>query len=125
MNNEIVYWGKPDDEELTHEDRDEAIRAILDGYEKLPDTITIAGFKRMDMSSHIKLLSPLEYCLEILNEEYGRPGGDDDDPTPAMIEAEERFKKVLEKEYVPYLCDIVRKEDVDVKVWLEEQGEAK
>jgi hypothetical protein len=119
---EIVFWGAEDDGNLSHEDIDEAIEEVLDGApcgiaDRLP-IITMCGFARMPVS--MSTLSPLEHCLEHLDEEYGDPDGDSDKPTPAMLEAEKVFLAVIQTEYKSWTCEVVERRKINVADWIKE-----
>ena len=112
------YWGLEDADRLYHDDKDEAIEAILEGMEPETETIEICGFTQMDIS--VSWLSPLEDILERLDEEYGDPDGDYTKPTEAMKEAEKAFLAVIKKEYTSYMCEVVCRETVNVNEWIKE-----
>lgn len=112
------YWGLEDADRLYHDDKDEAIEAILEDMEPEPETIEICGFVTMEIN--VKGYDPLEDILERLDEEYGDPDGDPTKPTEAMIEAEKAFLAVIEKEYTSYMCEIVCRETVNVNEWIKE-----
>ena len=120
MSAKIVYWSVTEDERLTHTDRDDAILLYLDTYDvaHLPATITVTGYARMNVSVRADLA--LERVLEVMDEEYGDPDGDGNEPTPAMIAAAETFARAIEAEYVPWWCVPVHSETVDVLEWVRE-----
>jgi len=112
----IECWDEPDREDLRFSDRDEAIEAILDAMDDpLPEKITICGYARMKVS----LSGILEDILERLDEEYSDPDGNPTDPTDAMKKAEADFIAVMEREYEPWMCEEVCREEVNVSEWIE------
>ena len=84
---------------------------------RLPDTITITAFRRpkLNLGTH----NPLEFVLEELDEEYADPediiGAD---ATPAMIEAEKEFLKIVYDEYSPWRADKSHHVTVNTADWI-------
>lgn len=128
MSDKIEYWGERDDEVLLHDNKDDAIRDILESYSPegykpidFPEKITICGFKRVDVdySSIRPPVRLLEYVIDTLDEEYGDPNECElSEFTPAMLEAQRVFLSVIEKEYKPYRCEVAVTEEIDVQAWL-------
>ena len=85
----------------------------------LPDTITITAFRRPKLD--IGKFNPLEFVLEELDEEYADPedirGAD---ATPAMIEAEKEFLKIVLDEYSPWRADKSHHVTVNLADWIRE-----
>ena len=114
---EPILWGGCDDEVLEFSNEYDLIERIL-GYmhPPLPEKITICGFARMDVSA--MGLNPLEDCLEKLDEEYLGPDSEYSKPTESMKKAEKRFLKVIEKEYIPWMCEEVCRKEIVVAEWI-------
>ena len=120
------FWTCVDGEEiLRHETRDEAIEAYLDDcfnvpakFSDLPETVTLHGFSPMKVS--VGSCGALESMLESLDEEYANPDGDPTKPTEKMRTAEAAFIAVVESEYVPWMCEEVASEEVNVMEWVKE-----
>jgi hypothetical protein len=117
------FWGEPESESLNAEDRDDAIEQILDEMDcpasELPEKVIIAGFSRMEVTN-ISFLLPLEIILERLDEEYGDPDRELTEPTDAMREAEGAFLDVIKREYKPWACKEVCREEIIVADWIRE-----
>lgn len=130
----VVFWDcVPDKERLYHSDREDAIEDHLDQMlnpkmtaadvlAALPEKVTVYGWARteVDRAKLAKLLSEsaLEDLLERLDEDYGDPDGDPTDPTEKMQQAEAAFIRVVLDEYVPWSCEKVCEEEVDVEAWV-------
>jgi len=116
---EPVFWGSPDNERLEYSDEDEAIEGILDNMnDPLPETITICGFARMEIST--LYLHPLEDCLDTLDEEYGDPEEEPTQSTETMKKAERVFLDIIKMEYTPWMCEEVCRKEIDVADWVKE-----
>ena len=114
----IECWDEPDREDLRFSDRDEAIEAILDAMDDpLPEKITICGYARMEVD--LSSSDILTDFLERLDEDYGNPDGDLSEPTEAMKEAEKAFLAVIQREYEPWMCEEVCREEVNVSQWID------
>ena len=109
------FWGDGEDEHLTHRTEDEAIEAILDAVDELPETITIVGFAPMIPSW--EFITPLSDLLESLDDD-GFGGENVSEPTKAMEEAEAVFMAVVKAEYVAYSCEEVTRKEIDVGEWI-------
>jgi hypothetical protein len=112
---EPKYWGEEDDERLTHQTKDEAIEAILDAVDELPEAITIVGFAPMVVDW--QFITPLADLIERLDDD-GYGGEDGSEITKAMEEAEAAFMAVVKSEYVSYSCEEVTREEVNVGEWI-------
>jgi hypothetical protein len=124
------FWScYPDSDQLYWTDPDEAIRECLAnmGYlgneplqpkldaGLLPLTVKVYGWRRKE--TDIRDFHVLDSLMDDLDEEYG--GGDDPvEVTPAMEEAEKAFMAVMKKEYVPWQCERVHEETINVLEWI-------
>lgn len=115
----IVCWGALGDEELTHEDMNDAIADVLDAADELPETLEIQGFARVKVT----LLGNdiLENILESLDDKYGGRG-EDAEPTREMGAAAEIFTNAILEEYVPWRCEAVISKTIDVNKWVKEHA---
>lgn len=119
-----IYWSEGDDETLTHFNVHDAIEAYIDNihpepiesigeitmYEYVPMTPTLPGY-----------FSPLEQVLEVLDEEYGDPDGDNCKATDAMKQAEQTFLNAVLAEYRPWACERTGKSvTVNALEWVKE-----
>ncbi len=121
MSREIVYWDVANKEYLTHACKEEAIEYILDDIDgPLPKVIEICGYARMDTGLEPGPLADtiLEDLLEKVDEEYGSPD-ESFEPTDEMVEAAKELAKTFIDGYVPWACEIVARESVDVAEWVE------
>ena len=125
MNKEITpeFWGYPDDELLTDYEMHECIESKLDemfGSDCLPKQITVAGFVKKEVQrSERWAADALENMLENLDVNYGSH----EESTPAtekMKWAAEFFANTVLDEYVPWQCEQVCEETVNVKAWVTE-----
>lgn len=119
---EPVFWSCNEDEEyLTFMDIDDAIRDYVenDSYptprDELPDEIEVYGFARHQLK-RLEVPDMLSYCLEVLDDELVCEEATE--PTKAMIKAHEKLIDVIVRDYMPWTCDLVTIETVDLKSWL-------
>lgn len=123
-----VYWDLPDREHLQYTSLEEAIEGNLDGWmdqrkgtpellEALPETLTLAGFARMEPDAERWPESVLEDFLNCLDENYGNPD-DYTDPTEGMKEAAKVFVEAVLKEYTAWACIEVCRKVIDVHAWV-------
>ena len=121
MTRTIEYWDSEGEERLTHTDQYDAIENMLDGIGKLPETIEICGYARMELPGVESLATDvLERLLEGLDEEYGDLEGGYVSGTDKMKEAAKVFLTAVLDEYVSWACEIVKRETVDVAAWVKE-----
>jgi hypothetical protein len=124
---EVVFYDCQDSEVLEHSDLDECVESYLDMLwpepgneqpenllERLPKTITVRSFARMEPA----FPDVLAWLLEVLDEEHAAPDGDATEPTPAMLAAEDAFLAVMRREYKVWNCEEVGSEEVDVAEWV-------
>jgi hypothetical protein len=117
----IVFWSDGVSERLCWETENDCIEGMLDGMNRpWPDRITICGFARMIVD--VGGCDVLERMLEILDEEYGNPDGREDEPTPAMLEAEKAFLAVMQREYRPWACEEITSKEIEVMPWVREHA---
>ena len=118
---QIDFWGLEGSETLHTSDKDEAIQEALEqDFEFLPFTLEICGFNRMKpYLSEATRENLLENIYEVLDETFGGPDGE---TTRAPKEIEEAFKSFVDlllSKYQSWACEVVTKEKVDVKKWVE------
>ena len=127
---DTVFWTcNDDDEQLSHEDLDEAIEAELDeiigdfGMDLLPETIEVHGYRRMEIDPESRGLNPLEHVLEWLDENFSDPDGSSTKPTQAMKDAEREFIRKVLAEYTVWQCEptgeVVKVNSMD---WIKENA---
>ena len=116
-----VYWNCSEDEEiLTHETKNNAIEEFLDNIDpnEQEETITVYGYVRMvapkpDMEDAVTLVGDwFDTNWEELQ------GEDGPDILNSTYEAALVFLTVLHKEYVPWACEQVTSEEVNVAEWI-------
>jgi len=101
------FWGGDGDEVLIYTDPHEYIENLLDSYhpESLYSTGTITAYEYKPMTvTASDCGAPLEYILEMLDEEYGSPDKGFT-ATDAMIQAEKAFINAVLAEYRPWACE--------------------
>lgn len=120
MSREVKYWGSEDDEQLSHEDREEYIEDRLGEMdpEEWPDFLEVVGFARVEVTAEFLGGVPLESVLDSLDETFGNPDFGYTEPTEGMKEAERVFLEAVLKDYVPWSCEEVVRESVDLRVWI-------
>lgn len=131
---EADFWTCDEDaERLTYEDMDEAIEYFLDDLlspkmtaqevvDVLPKTIEVYGYVRDTIKPESYKGHVLEWFLETLDEEYGDPDGDLNDPTPGMQEAERVFIEAVLKEYVAWPCKKICTKTINTLKWVKENN---
>ena len=130
----IVYWDCDEDtERLSHTDQDDAILYALDEWldptmtptevlstlrDGIGETITVHGFARMEMPTYELFL---EHLMEWLDNDLELGDVDGADPPSEALQAGARaFYEVLLKEYTPWSCEVVAKEEVNIEQWIRE-----
>ena len=120
------YYGGPDQESLTALTRHEAIIEILDDFprEEFPETIDVVTYDRVVLSAD-NMPSPLDWLLEQLEEQYGYPGSPDTEAPEAyestsLRDAERFLLAAVRRRWLPWRCNPVSTETVDVAAWLQE-----
>lgn len=118
-NRPVILWDCDGDaEQLNHSDKNDAIEAALCGSNRWNGTITVYGFARMVVPK------PSEEDAETLVDEVfeGRweeyIGEDGPALTDRMNEAALQFLTVLQEEFVPWACEQVTFEEVDIVEWI-------
>jgi len=117
----VILWDCDDSaEQLNYSTKKVAIEAHLDGREQWDGTVTVYGYARMivpkpTMDDAVELV---ENWFEYRWEEYiGEDGPDTPDST---VEAAHKFLIVMHKEFVPWACEVVTSEEVNVAAWVAE-----
>lgn len=113
-------------EVLTHETLFDAVLDHADAWKpeiNPGDTVTIYEYRRKilpPLEAMLRFWSPLEGLLDAIDDdEYGCP----EDPTvatEAMVKAERAFMEVVRAEYVPWCCELVDEQEVDLYAWCQE-----
>ncbi len=117
---EPEYWAFGEEDHFSATEPEEAIGHYLEACDPLPETIEIHGYSKVIATT--EGCHPLEHLLECMDEEYGDPDGGAPDETDAMRAAEKAFLAVVEAEYMPWACDRVSSETINVKEWVEKHG---
>ena len=116
---EIDYWDSPYAEILSYDSKDEAIEQLLSDHESpLPKDLEIAAYvrKKVTMDPELQAQNILERLFEDMDEEYA--GDDSTEAKPEDIADAEEFVKKVFKRYVPWQCDRVKTETINVKKWV-------
>lgn len=119
----VVFWDCQDDAEvLTHTTKKGAIESYLDdrGLGEWEGKITVYGYAHMiaskpTMDDAVELV---EYWFEMHWEEL--QGEDAPDTPNSTVVAAHQFLTVLHREFVPWACELVTSEEVDVAAWIAE-----
>ena len=118
----VILWDCDDSaEELTWSDKNKAIEAYLDGnLDEHSGTITVYGYARkyppkpdMDDASEQVI-----HWFETNWVEY--QGEEEPDISNITVEAALEFLTVLHRNYVPWACEQVTSEEIDVSAWIAE-----
>lgn len=107
-----TFWAHEDDEEGKFETIDEAIEDYLEFMEDRPLEITMVQYKPVEVNRG--LLNPLEYILDVLDDEYG---GEFTKPTQKMLDAEKALIDAVLEVYVPESVSAIAHRRVDVHEW--------
>ncbi|KKN17976.1 hypothetical protein LCGC14_0960340 [marine sediment metagenome] len=115
----VVFWScKDSDEYLHHTTKEEAIEDCLDGIDVLDGTVTVYGYARMIVSK--PGISDADDLLDEFLcgnwEEYISEDGPD--ITDRMQDAALTFLAVVHEEFIPWSCEVVTTEEVDVAAWI-------
>ncbi len=135
----IFYTCDDEAEDLTDRDPDEAIRCHLDGMldpqiprrlvlDTLPKTVSLFGYARAVLPpNELDPDSVLDEIMERIEEdEYGDPDGAkwDERMTAEAVAAvkvkAQEFCSTIRANYVPWFCEQVTKEEIDVEKWVRE-----
>lgn len=117
----VVFWDCSNDAEvLYYSTKKEAIESHLDDSDKLAGKITVYGYARMVIPEPTEsdVMDLVEEFFEGRWEEY--VGEDAPDITDRMQEAAQQFFTVMREEFVPWACEQVTSEEVDVLAWIKE-----
>ena len=123
----IELWDLEDVELLQYDEKDEAIHGILDGEtEPLPNEIVICGYARSELPSDTKSDAGwiLGQLIEHLDEECGPPD-EGSAITDEMKQSANDFVKKIYGLYTPWQCEIVKRETIDVRKWVNEHTDWK
>lgn len=117
-----VLWdcNGDNEENLSANEPNEAIYCYLDGCEPLPETIELRGYARLSVDPKRFKRVVLENAQEWLDEEYG--GEDGHDINTVTEEALDNFISTYIKNYTPWQCEEVSREEINVKEWIEKHN---
>lgn len=128
MCREPVVWSCRDEERMHCATLDEAVEYYLDDlYKQNQDAekifrelgeITVTGYAREQLNRDILANDVLENTLERLDETYANPDSGGDLATPGMKAAAAVFADAIVADYVPWICEPVCKEKVNVLEWV-------
>ena len=118
--NHHYTYGLPNQNRPTALTKDEAMENILAGIirEHFPPNIKVTTYR--DPTIQAADLNPLEFLLELLDENYGDP----DDPapthpTPEMVQAERTFITAVLSHYRPWPKVPLLTETINVPAWMD------
>ena len=116
---EVVFWDCDDGAEIfSHTTKEGAIEAYLDGIDLFDGKIKAYGYARMVVPK------PTMEDAVILVEDWFEShweelqGDDGPDAPNSTCEAALAFLTVLHKNFVPWVCEIVTSEEVDIAEWI-------
>ncbi len=120
---QVVFWECHQNAEvLHHETKNEAIENYLDGIdlEDEEETVLVYGFARMVAPKPNK--SDADYVVEDWFETHWEEfiGEDVPDITARMNEAALTFLTVLHDEFVPWACEEIESDEINVADWIKE-----
>ena len=117
----VVYWDCSDDAEiLNYSIKKEAIESYLDGRNQWNGTIKVYGYAHMVASKPTidDAVDLVDHWFEMNWEEL--QGEDGFDAPNSTVEAALVFLTVLHKDFVPWACEQITSEEVDVGTWIAE-----
>lgn len=114
------YWDTNNETEyLRFEDKNEAIEDYVNENEAVDGTVMVYGFKRQEVDSGKFANFILEKCYDYLSEDFD--GEDGHEQNKEIKEAAMSFVKVYLNNYMPWQCDEIIKEEIDIKKWTEKE----
>jgi len=129
-NEPSVYWGCEGQERFCYDNLYEAVQDFIDNEYCAPMTkeelrkagdvvfYEIAPMKLNAKNWYGKCLANL---LERIDEDYGDPENEPDEPTEKMKVVEKAFIDVVIAEYKPFMCiETGNREEVNLLKWVEE-----
>lgn len=114
----VLYGGR--DQEQLDESIEDVVKSLMDGgwsytggpesWEEFADQISwpieVLVYRRKALPGpEAGAEAVLGYLLDLFDDEYGDPDGDNTDPTPGMKAAAETFVQAILSEYVPWQCE--------------------
>lgn len=117
----VVFWDCKDDAEvLYHPTRKGAIEYYLDGADMWDGTIKVYGYAHMVASK-----PTMDDAVELVNQWFEMnweelQGEEGFDAPNSTVEAALVFLTVLHKDFVPWACEQVTSEEVNVTAWIAE-----
>lgn len=120
---EIVLWDcEKDRDVLIHSTKDEAIEYFLDTERCSPlplgEKITVYGFARMPVVFPSARMI-VQDIYELLDDDYNTPG-EWTEPGECVEKEAEKLLEKIKQDYVPWACEVVHEEEVDVTQWVKE-----
>ena len=113
MKHTDLFYDLDNIEILSYSEKDEAIEMILDGCypENMPRELELCTYKRsvVDSPPDYHTEGILETLTEFLDENYG--GEENYEPTAEMKEETEKYVSKIFKLYVPWRCEIIKREN--------------
>ena len=132
MSDEIVCYGMiqlgndgyEHHDELLKADAEDVVESYLDETDPSdwPDKITVAKYKRMEIST--KWLTPVDDIVESLEADFNPEGEIEFVPSEELNSAEDHLLALIQKEFVPGICQEVKgqREDFCVVSWVWENN---
>ncbi len=117
----VILWDCDEwTENLEHSEKKDAIESYLDGRDKWDGTITVYGYARM-----IAPAPTMDDAVDLVNEWFEMKWedlqGEDGPVAPnSTCDAALEFLTVLHKDFVPWACEVVTSEEVNVAEWIAE-----
>lgn len=113
-----IYYGREDEEILTCESKEEFVNRFLNLSNEIPNKLEVCKYIREIVpKSFLSADRLVEYVIEELDERYGME--EPSESTPKMEEAAKKFIEVVLDEYVPWVCKIKEKEEINLREWIE------
>ena len=123
MNEKYIGYGIEDQERLDA-DPDNVMEYQLDGMSPSdwPETIEIFEHEPRIVSLDTK--DVLDHVYEYLNEEYGDPYGNSEEPSEAVVAKTQELVDLIKSEYLSWVCDKNgNSKIINVHDWVTENAE--
>ena len=135
----VAFWSNDDgDEDLQHEDINDAIEEYLDRrapsppaktleefWDSIPEEVTVYGYARRAVTEDDRVslsLRTIDRLIEMVEDELG---GRDQPSLPFrddMKIAARTFVDAVLAEYTPWRCDVVCERTIDAHAWVKEHA---